>query len=217
VHAAERTGGPAGVLVDESTRAALVVVGTRSTGGLLGHLAGSVAAQVAAHASGPVVVVRGVESSRRLPAFLGQRVVVGVDGSQASRPAIEFAVEQAVARQAELHAVLVWSVIDIHDVGIVVPDSFDFNEEAAKADRLLDEAMTGWLDRYPDLRVHCHAVHDLDPVRALLDQSEGAGLLVVGSRGTGGFADLRLGSTVDGLVRHATTPVAVVPGAGEPA
>jgi nucleotide-binding universal stress UspA family protein len=211
--AAAKTGGPAGVLVDESAEAGLVVVGTRSFGGLLGHLAGSVAAQVAAHAACPVVVIRGLEGRRcDMSMFAGKPVVVGVDGSEPAQLAIKFAVEQAVAREVDLHAVLAWSVIDVHFVGDIVPETFDLGEEAAKADRLLDETLTGWADRYPDLQIHRHAVHELDPVKALLDESERASLVVVGSRGVGGFTGLLLGSTVDGLVRHSAVPVAVVHG-----
>jgi nucleotide-binding universal stress UspA family protein len=213
VHAAARTGGAAGVLVDESVEAGLIVLGTRSFGGFVGHLAGSVAAQVAAHAACPVVVVRGVPGRRcDMSMFTGKPVVVGVDGSESAERAIEFAVEQAVARDADLYAVLVWSVMDVHDVGDIVPETVDLGEEAAKADRLLDEAVVGWLDRYPDLRIHRHAVHDFDPLKVLLEECKGAGLVVVGSRGVGGFAGLLLGSTVDGLVRHAEVPVAVVHG-----
>jgi nucleotide-binding universal stress UspA family protein len=102
--------------------------------------------------------------------------------------------------------------MDVHDVGDIVPETVDLGEEAAKADRLLDEAVVGWLDRYPDLRIHRHAVHDFDPLKVLLEECKGAGLVVVGSRGVGGFAGLLLGSTVDGLVRHAEVPVAVVHG-----
>jgi nucleotide-binding universal stress UspA family protein len=213
VRASAKRGGAAGVLVDESQSAGLVVVGTRASGGLLGHLAGSVAAQVAAHAAGPVIVMRGVSGRRYDPnSFRGRRVVVGVDGSAEAQVAISYAVEEAVARDAQLHAVMAWSLFDVHDVGGIIPDVYDLDEESAKADRLLDEALTGWLDRYPDLRIIRHVVHDVDPVQTILSFGIDAGLYVVGSRGVGGFAGLLLGSTVDGLVRHANAPVAVVHG-----
>jgi nucleotide-binding universal stress UspA family protein len=217
VHASDRTGGAARVLVDESVEAGLIVLGTRSFVGLLGHLAGSVAAQVAAHAACPVVVIRGIPGRRcDMSMFTGRPVLVGVDGSEPAARAIEFAVSEAVARDAELHAVLAWSVIDVHYVGDIIAETIDLGEDAAKADRLLDEALTGWLDRYPDLRIRRHAVHDIDALRVLLDESKGAGLVVVGSRGVGGFAGLLLGSTVDGLVRQSTVPVAVVHGEARP-
>jgi nucleotide-binding universal stress UspA family protein len=211
VHSEAKAGGAAGILVAESANANLIVVGTRATGGVFGHLVGSVAAQVAAHASCPVMVMRGTSGRRcDMTSFTGKPVVIGVDGSQESQSAIPYAVEQAVARDADLHAVLAWSLFDVHDVGEIIPEGYDIGEEEAKADRLLDEALTGWLDRYPDLRVHRHVVHELDPVRAILDESSDAGLIVVGSRGVGGFVGLLLGSTVDSLVRQAPVPVAVI-------
>jgi nucleotide-binding universal stress UspA family protein len=213
VHATVRAGGAAGVLVDASARAGMIVVGTQAGGGLIGHLTASVAAQVAAHAHCPVVVVRGVGGRRCDEAsFVGRPVVVGVDGSEPARSAVAFAVEEAVARGVDLHAVMAWSAIEVHDIGEILGDRYDFSEEAAKADRLLDEALCGWRGDHPDLHIHRHAVHEMSPVRAILGEADGAGLVVVGSRGVGGFAGLLLGSTVDGLVRHSPTPVAVVHG-----
>jgi hypothetical protein len=92
VEAAAASGGAAGVLVDESTTARLVVVGTRATGGLRGHLSASVAAQVAAHASCPVVAICGVAGRRcDMSTFEGRPVVVGVVGSASAATAIGFA------------------------------------------------------------------------------------------------------------------------------
>jgi nucleotide-binding universal stress UspA family protein len=208
-----RTGGAASVLVEGSRTAGLVVVGTGATGGARGYLTASVAAQVTAHGHSPVVVMRGCPGRHYEPSTWERRpVVVGVDGSDGGRLAIEFAVEQAVARAAQLWAVFAWSVVDLHDIGEVLGDRYDAAEAASKADRLVAEALTGWADRYPDLRIRTEAVRDPSPVRALIDRAEGAGLVVVGSRGVGGFAGLLLGSTVDGLVRHSPVPVAVVHG-----
>jgi len=208
-------GYPAGTLVAESTRASLVVVGTRATGGVRGHLAGSVAAQVAAHAGAPVVVVRDTEPRYLDPSgFAGRPVVVGVDCSEESIAAFAFAVEQAVARNAELHAVLVWDLSHIHDAGPLSPDTFDTDVEGEKAERLLAEATAGWSEQYPDLVIVRRTVHDTDAVEVLAHAALTAGLLVVGSRGHGGFLGLRLGSTVDGLVRESPVPVAVVRGSG---
>ncbi len=211
IEAVAASGGAAGVLVAESAGASLVVLGTRAAGGFRGHLSASVAVQVAAHAASPVIAVRGIAGRRcDRSAIEGRRVVVGVDGSLPSAAAIRFAVEQAVARDADVHAVLVWSLFDVHDEGPIVPADFDEGEEQEKSDRLLDEAMSGWRDRYPELRISRRAVHDLDPVEVLVEESHHAGLVVVGSRGHGGFLGLMLGSTVDGLIRNSHTPVAVV-------
>ena len=71
--------------------------------------------------------------------------------------------------------------------------------------------MSGWSDRYPDLAITHRIVYTFDAVDALLQASTEADLLV-GSRGHGCFLGLRLGSTVDGLIRLSSVPVAVVRG-----
>jgi nucleotide-binding universal stress UspA family protein len=204
-------GSPAGALLAESKRASLVVAGTQATPGLVGHLSGSVAAQVATHAEAPVVVLRGARQGDP-DVFHGWPVVVGVDGSPESERAVAFAVEQAVARGTDVHAVYVWNILDVHDYG-VVEERYIHADEAAKAQRLLTEATSGWTDRYPEVTIVRHAEHGMHPVTELSRIAEGAGLIVVGSRGHGGFLGLRLGSTVDGLIRCAPVPVAVVRGA----
>jgi nucleotide-binding universal stress UspA family protein len=206
-------GGPASVLVEESTTASLVVVATRARGGLLGHLAGSVAAQVASHASAPVVVLRPTDGVPTDPTdFAGRPILVGLDGSEESEKAMAFAVDEAVARGVGVRAVYAWNVLDVHNIGSIVPDTYAVNGERDKAERLITEAVAGWSARYPDLGIAAEPVHDLEPLDALVREGAGAGLTVVGSRGHGGFMGLRLGSTVDGLIRYAVTPVAVVRG-----
>jgi nucleotide-binding universal stress UspA family protein len=213
VQSAVISASPAACLVEESKHASLVVIGTRATGGVVGRLTGSVAAQVAAHAHTAVVVLRPTNLGDPDPAtFASKPVIVGLDGSAESEQAMAFAIEQAVARGADLHAVYVWSVLEVHDIGPIIADRFVNSDEEAKALRLLTEATEGWTERYPDLRITRRVIHDLDPADALARASDGAGLLVVGSRGHGGFLGLRLGSTVDALIRHAGAPVAVIRG-----
>jgi nucleotide-binding universal stress UspA family protein len=139
-------------------------------------------------------------------------VVVGFDGSPESEKAMDFAVDQAVARDAHLHAIYAWNVLDVHDIGPIVAERFINADEEAKSLRLLTEATEGWTDRYPDLHIVRRVIHSLDPADALAQARHDAGLIVVGSRGHGGFLGLRLGSTVDALIRHAEAPVAVVRG-----
>jgi len=211
VDSAVISGSPAAVLVEESQQASLVVIGTRATGGLMGHLSGSVAAQVAAHAHAPVVVLRPTGPQDLAAVTAASRpVVVGVDGSAESLHAVEFAVEEAVARGARLQAVYVWTLEQLSEVKPVNPEEYRFADVEATALRLLTEATQGWAGRYPELTISRQAVHGLDPVEVLVQASDAAGLIVVGARGHGGFLGLRLGSTVDGLVRHAGVPVAVV-------
>lgn len=197
-------GVPASVLVDESAAAQLVVLGSRGFGGFASLLIGSVSAQVAAHAKAPVIVVRppAVRGTREIPG--SGPVVVGVDGSTGSAAAVEFAFEEAAARGTGLIAIYAWGIMP-HDAG-----DDDPRREQHLADATLAEALAGWQDKYPDVPVRYRAIHSLVPVHTILDESGGAGLLVVGPRGRGGFAGLLLGSVGDGLVRHAPAPVAVV-------
>jgi len=207
------SGSAAGALVDESRRASLVVLGTRAAGGVIGHLSGSVAAQVAAHAHTPVIVIRPTLDVDVDPTVVTDRpVIVGLDGSVESEQAMVFAVKQAVARGADLHAVYVWNVLEVHDIGPIVAEDIDADEEEKKASRLLTEATEGWGADYPALTIGRRVIHGLDAVDALSRDGQDAGLIVVGSRGHGGFLGLRLGSTVDGLIRHAGPPLAVVRG-----
>lgn len=206
-------GRPAGALVGQSAGASLLVMGTRSMTGVRGRLAGSAAAQVAAHAATPVMIFRSGEAWCTDPSeFMERPVVVGVDGSRESVRAFEFAAEEAVARRAKLFAVMVWDVLGIHDAAPLGPDDYATEVEESKAKRLLAEATAGASERYPDLVVVRRTEHDLDAVRVLCEVVPTAGLLVVGSRGHGGFLGLRLGSTVDALVRQAPVPLAVVRG-----
>jgi len=190
-------GVPAGVLIEESRTAALVVVGSRGVGGFRGRLVGSVSAQVASYAHAPVIVVR-----PPVDGDPGTGVVVGVDGSPGAAAALEFAFDEAEAHGNRLVAVYAWDAGDA-EVGA--------REEA---DRALAELLAGWPDKHPDVTVERRAVRSRHPVETLLVEGRNAALLVVGRRGRGGFAGLLLGSVSDGLVRHAHRPVAVVHGGG---
>ncbi len=214
VETAAVAGTTASILVAESAAASLIVLATHASGGVIGHLSGSISAQVAAHAEAPVMVLRPVDEFSPDPgAFAGRPVVVGIDGSGESQNALAFAVDQAILRRSPVQAVFVWDLFDVHDVEPIVERDYSVMDATEKAERLVTEATSGWSDRYPDLTVSSIAVQSRDPVSALAEIGSRAGLIVVGSRGHGGFLGLRLGSTVDGLIRTATVPVAVVRGA----
>ena len=137
-------------------------------------------------------------------------VVVGHDGSEASTRATMWAARLAARLGLRLHVVRAWSLAsaprpDSAKLGYVPPIT-DF--EQAVREQLKEDVVAMALPE--TLEVTCHAVHAA-PSRALLESAQHAELLVVGSRGTGGFRGLLLGSTADQVVRHATCPVAVVP------
>lgn len=196
-------GVPAGVLVEESGTAQLVVVGGRGRGGFTGLLTGSVATQVAAHARCPVVVLR-----RDIHA--DGPVVVGVDGSTHNRAALEFGFEVAAGYGRPLVALYAWQALPPDNLGPVTLWHYDPDQAAEEAARLLAEQLAGWATKYPDVPVTHQPVLSFNPAGTLIEASRTASLVVVGSRGRGGFTSLLLGSVSRTLVHHCHAPVAVV-------
>lgn len=201
-------GGPAAALVDASQHAQLVVVGSRGHGGFSGLLLGSVSAQVIAHAHSPVLVVRPPEPPAETVNPAAGPVVVGVDGSAASRLAATFAADEAVRRDATLVVMHVWSL----DGSTPPRSTYEESEvaAAARADDMLADVVAERQRNHPNLHIEPQLVHGLDPTRRLVDASANAGLLVVGSRGHGGFTGLLLGSISQALIHHAHCPVVIV-------
>lgn len=190
------------VLLHEARDAALVVVGDRGLGGFTGLLVGSVAVQLAAHAPCPVLVVRGAEQP-------GGPVVVGVDGSGHSDLAVGFAFEEAAFRGVPLHAVHAWTHPVASEPGDMLPPVYDVDDVGNEEARLLSEAVAGWCDRYPEVKVRKTVVRGRAS-RVIVEESAHAQLLVVGARGRGGFTGLVLGSVSQAALHHARCPVAVV-------
>ncbi|GDY28697.1 universal stress protein [Gandjariella thermophila] len=203
----ERHESPAvATLLEQSRTARMVVLGSRGLGGFTGLLVGSTAVALAAHADCPVTVVRGRATGEPPPA--GGPVVVGVDGSPASEAAIEVAFDEASFSGADLLAVHTWSDVTVRGAFDMPGIDIDWERVAADEQRLLAERMAGWQEKHPDVRVRRMVTRDR-PVRSLLAQGEGARLIVVGSRGRGGFAGMVLGSTSQALLHHAPCPVTV--------
>jgi nucleotide-binding universal stress UspA family protein len=201
------TGSPANAAIVASAAASLVVVPADSRVHYGGLLAGLVSIQVTAHARTAVIVVS--VPDRRSRPTAGARIVVGVDGSPSSADAVAFAIEEAQARDATLHAVYVWESPTRHGFRPLFEHAADTVGWQADADRMLREATAPWEDKYPDVAVIRDAIHGDNPIRALNDAGDGADLIVVGARGHGGFATLALGSVADGLVRYSGHSVAV--------
>lgn len=200
------TGHPVDVLLGRSAGAALVVVSTRERGRFRRAIGGSVAQALAAHATVPVAVIRPGAAEER-----GGPVVAGVDGSANSRPAIGAAFDAAASRGVELIALHAWHddlTLDVDERGLVGADvGDDALREIERA--LVSEELAGWSEKYPDVKVR-PVVRKGDPVTFLLDACADASLVVVGSRGRGGFKGALLGSTSLELIMHADAPVMVV-------
>jgi nucleotide-binding universal stress UspA family protein len=140
-------------------------------------------------------------------------IIVGVDGSEGAAHALDWALQEAVVRRAPLHVLLAWSPPEpISAIGsVLAPVEPEPYEQQAKEllERLIDEALE---------RAGSGAAPVVVPVltrgyppKVLLDATEGAQLLVVGSRGLGGLRELLLGSVSHTCAQRSTIPVVVVP------
>jgi len=200
------TGPAPTTLIAASTVAATVVVGSHGRGALPAALLGSVSEELATHAGCPVVVVR---ENGTLDDLGSGDVVVGVDGSEESTPAVGYAFAYAASTGRALTAVHTWWWEPLEGISLGDPWMGDWTLIADQESALVSELLADWSQKYPEVAVRHHVVRG-DPVVELLDQSHGAGLLVVGSRGRGGFIGLLLGSVSRRILKRATCPVAVV-------
>lgn len=190
------------VLVSLEDRPALIVVGSRGLGDFTGGLIGSVSSAVVSHAKCPVAVIKdGVV--RDGP------VVVGVDNTPNSQPAIGVALEAASARGVDLVAVHAWSDLELASNFTV--DEYGRWWESELAENVsLAESLAGWADEYPEVTIRRVLVQDR-PVRELVHLAEDAQLVVMGSRGRGGFKSMLLGSTSRAVLHSVDVPVIIVP------
>ena len=201
-----QVGTPAAVLVAASKDAELVVVGRRQHSVLGEFFAGSTSTQVVAHAACPVVVV-----DREFAGPPTAPIVVGVDGSVESRAALEFAFERASSLGAPVVGVHGWWLDAPGDLPTVwVSEGLDETFESL-AGGTLDDALAPWVDRYPDVDVR-KVLERHVAAESVLRAATDAQLIVVGSRGRGGFAGLLLGSVSQSLLhsRQRTCPIAVL-------
>ena len=198
----EMVAGPAvPVLADLSADAQMMVVGCRGRGAFARGLLGSISTGLVHHAKCPVAIIH--DEDPLMPHPAQAPVVVGVDGSPSSDRAVAVAFEQASFRGVDLVAVHAWS-----DSGVFEFPGVDWSQLQALGETTLSERLAGWQERYPDVLVRRVVVADR-PAHQLLEQAESAQLLVVGSRGRGGFAGMLLGSVSTAVIHGAKMPVIV--------
>ncbi|UPO76752.1 MULTISPECIES: universal stress protein [Arthrobacter] len=219
------SGDAAAVLLELSEDADLMVVGSRGRGGFVGRLLGSVSSALPAHAKCPTVIVplrtagRLPESGVAAPAGspvtddVHQAVVVGVDGSEHARAASLAAAEQA--RSMGLPLRIVCALPPFSGSLAWVPAPLDVE---ALHEELMVQLTAGreWLQsHFPDLEMSVELV-DGPPAEIMVERTAKAELVVLGTRGRGGFTGMLLGSTSQSVLHHAKGPVMVVPDHEDP-
>jgi nucleotide-binding universal stress UspA family protein len=139
-------------------------------------------------------------------------IVVGVDGSAGSAEALRFALTEARLRKATLKAVTAWTLTYVAaPVGMMAPiDDALIPELRDNAKAVLDKAVETALGDITDIPVET-VVMEGSAAQVLVDAAQGADLLVVGTRGHGGFAGLLLGSVSQQAAHHAPCPIVIVP------
>jgi len=194
-------GHPAEVLVSKAKGATMLVVGSHGHGGFAGMLLGSTSNQLLHHACVPVVVVNSTAT------MADGRIVVGVDGSPASIDALRWALAEARVRHVGVDVVHAWQYPGVLFFGETMVIAADDVEAGAK--EVLEHTMAAVADERADLDVRT-SVERGHAVGVLTEHAKDAGLVVVGSRGRGGFSGLLLGSVSSEVVHHATCPAVVV-------
>jgi nucleotide-binding universal stress UspA family protein len=194
VRAELAAGSAAQVLCERSRDADMVVVGSSGHSELPSLPLGSVAWQVAGHAAGRVVVVRGAWRPANQPPG---PVVLGADGSPAGQGAVVFAFEEAALRDVPLVAVC--ALTD-------APGRLGGRQQLEED---VEQLMTSEAKEHPEVSV-TYEILPGTPRAALLSASAGAQLIVVGARGRGGLDDMNMGSIAQAVLQHAPGPVGVV-------
>ncbi|OBH00398.1 MULTISPECIES: universal stress protein [unclassified Mycobacterium] len=188
-------------LAEASKDAWVIVAGSQGLGALGRLLLGSVTTGLIHYAHCPVAVIH---SSEGPAPDAAAPVLLGVDGSPASEAATALAFDEASRRGVGLRALHVWS-----DVGVFPILGMDWRDREREGQEILAERLAGWQEQYPDVHVERLLFCD-KPSRWLLQESERAQLVVVGSRGRGGFPGMLLGSVSSAVAQSARVPVIVV-------
>lgn len=194
-------GTPAQVMLAEAQDAHSVVLGAKGedAGNML---MGSTTLQLVGHAPSPVVVVGHASAGH-------QRVVAATDGSPDSARAVEYAFEEASLRRSRLRVVNALGLPQGWPRHLLRPLPED-NEQVAIMRQQVEDQIAPLREQYPDVTVEVH-VHRLDPVPVLTDASHKADLMVMGSRGRGGFHGLAVGSVTHKLLHFVGCPLVIIP------
>ena len=199
------SGPPAPAVAAAGSGASMLVVGARGTGGFAAMVLGSVSRYAVIHAPCPVVVIREETTGVR------REVIVGIRDPENASQALAFAFEEAALRNAELVAVHAWvaAALPIR-VGAGPAGQADPAKISAEAAGRLTGTLSGWQDRYPDVRVRQNVVNG-HPAVVLCSYSARADLVVLGRHAALDATVHGTGSIQHTVLNHACGPIAVVP------
>ena len=196
-------GGAEGALIAAAPPGELVVVGNRGHSEFAATLTGSTCQQVALHAPASVAVIR-----PQMKADTGP-VVVGYDGSPTAEAVLTAAIDQAQARDCGLVVIRAFRpATPAWPAGTPSPRTFNAATARAALTTELQTAVAPVAEKYPTVPVDVR-VAGADAAQLLVEASRTARLVVVGSRGHGGFAGMLLGSVGLHLLHHAQCPVLI--------
>lgn len=211
VRTTARIGDPSSVLRDSTAHASVLVLGPPRLSRIHQILLGSTASELVRSAHVPVVIVRGdraLAAAEHPPSI--ERVVVGVDGSECSERAVDFAYDFASRHNGELTATTAPSEQQPPDA---IPPNRGWmrDSDAVEAQRrVLAESVAGRAGLFPDVVVHHNVTTDQGPTDALLTAAADADLLAVGTRGRGVVRSTLLGSVSHAVAHYAACPVAII-------
>ncbi|MFI8848618.1 universal stress protein [Streptomyces sp. NPDC053499] len=195
----------ADALVHRSRTAELTVVGTRGHGGFRGLMVGSVSLRLAAHAAGPLMVVRGDSPEPGAPPG---ETVVGLKWEGATEP-VEFGFEVARRTGAPLWVVHSWIYPMLPGVALRLSPR-EPSTETKRAEQFLEDTLRPFRERFPDVQLGAEQ-HQGQAAEHLIKLSEGADMLVLGVRRQHRRLGLQLGPVVHQVLHHAKCSVVLVP------
>jgi nucleotide-binding universal stress UspA family protein len=201
---------PSTLLIQLSSTAHLIVLGSRGRGPVRSRLLGSVGLAVVRHAACPVVVHRPCDQ----PGLVHRGVLVAADATEASKPVLAFAFRQASLRGLPLK--VVHYVYDVHSALIGNPMLGSLSEDTDAHALALAQSLAGCREDHPDVHVSVETLRALLPEEGLAELNRVADLTVVGTHQRGVLGRMLAGSVSESLLEHAVGPVAVVPTAVPP-
>ena len=196
---------PSTLLIETSSSAYLVVLGSRGRGPVRSHLLGSVGLAVVRHAGCPIVVHR----PEVHPGLERRGVVVAADATEEAVPVLAFAFREASLRGLPLE--VVHYVYDVRSVLVGTPMVGSLSEETEQHERALGECLDGFREMYPHVPLTVTMLPGLLPEDGLVRLGRDAHLTVVGTHQRGALSRMLAGSVSEAVLEHACGPVAVVP------